>query len=384
MDSKLRAGVIGIGIMGAAHARQLAGNPHTTLVAVADHLAERAERLATELGAEAYQDYQAMLGEERLDVVVVATPDPFHRQPIEAAAQAAVPTIITEKPMATTVEDSEAIMEAVRSSGSRIITNYSNRTSPLDIAAHYVIQNGLLGQVTYGDVRVEDNISVPSSMWGTRSREWAAGSSSAHFLLSHVSDLMRWHFAPAEVTGVYAISQARILGYTPDVYDGYLYFDNGLKVRVKADWAKEMDELVTFDLTFTGSEGSLIYTKLAGFGGSAGLRANVSASLSLDDLARCQETLRQKGLRSRLIRRTSRPDVGDSFKPGLELYPTDQKQGWKNLLDYAIEAVVEDKDVPASWEGNGSLPWGDEGLKATRIVCAIMESARQAKEIAVR
>lgn len=389
MNDKLRTAVIGTGIMGSSHARQFATNAHTTLVAVADTLTERAEALAKELGAKAYSDFREMLSENKLDIVIVATPDPYHREPIEAACQAGVPNIFTEKPLATTVEDGEAIMEAVRKAGARILTNYSNRVNPLDIAAHYFLQNGLVGEVAYGDVRLDDNISVPTNLWGSRSREWAAHSSTAHFLLSHVSDILRWYLAPAEVEAVYAISQRRILGFTPDLYDCYLFFKDaaggaGAKVHAKAEWAKEMDELVEFYISLTGSKGSIVYNKLPGFGVTQGLRANVAEDLSLAELQQHQEALKAKGLRSRLLRRASRVDVGEGFKPGFELYLAEQKQPFPNLLDYAVEALVEGSDTPKSWAGNGSLPWGDEGLKATKIVAAIIESAEKGKEVEVR
>jgi len=383
MSASLRVGVIGIGIMGTSHARQLSGNQHCVVVALADQLSGRAEGLARELGAAAYGDYREMLARESLDVVVVATPDPFHRGPVEAAAAAGVRNILCEKPLATTVEDAEAMLVAVRRAGSRIVTNFINRTFPLDIATRYFIQSGLLGQPVCGDARVDDNMSVPTTMWGERSRQWASGSSSAHFLLSHVSDLLRWYFSPAEVEGVYAISQRCILGYTPDLYDGYFFFDNGLKVRVKAEWVKEIDELVTFDFAATGTEGCLIYNKLPGFGGLQGLRLNLNGARDVEALAAHQEALRQKGIRARVISRVSRPDVGEGTRYGFELYAADQKQAHKNMVAYAMDAFTEGREVPSSWEGNGSLPWDDEGLKATKIVCALMESAEKRREVAI-
>ena len=104
-----------------------------------------------------------------------------------------------------TVEDAEAICEAVERQRARLFVNYANRASSLDMATHYVLRQGLLGRVAYGEARLDDNISVPRRLWGGRSQEWAQGSSTAHFLLPHVVDLLRWHFSPAEVKEVYAV-----------------------------------------------------------------------------------------------------------------------------------------------------------------------------------
>ena len=75
--------------------------------------------------------------------------------------------------------------------------------------------------------------------------------------------------------------------------------------------------------------------------------------------------------------------AGEGFKPGFELFLAEQKQPFKNLLDYGIEALVEGTDMPKSWEGNGSLPWGEAGLKATRIVAAIVKAADTGREVEV-
>ncbi|MDZ7704238.1 MAG: hypothetical protein U5L04_07145 [Trueperaceae bacterium] len=50
--------------------------------------------------------------------------------------------------------------------------------------------------------------------------------------------------------------EQRVLGYTPDLYDAFLTFDDGAKFRVKAEWIKHIDGLVEFALDFSGSEGS--------------------------------------------------------------------------------------------------------------------------------
>ncbi|NLT41149.1 MAG: Gfo/Idh/MocA family oxidoreductase, partial [Anaerolineae bacterium] len=179
MSAKLKAGVIGLGILGSKHVQALVENPDVKLVAVADLRRNVADEVAKQAVAEAYYDYRAMLVEHRLDLVVVATPDPLHREPAMAALDAGVPNLIMEKPLATTLEDATAIREKAEAKKAHLFINFSNRAAQNDIATRYVVQQGLLGKVVYGDVRLDDNISVPTAMWGTRTEEWAAGSSTA-------------------------------------------------------------------------------------------------------------------------------------------------------------------------------------------------------------
>jgi predicted dehydrogenase len=322
-----------------------------------------------------------MFKEQRLDIAVIATPDPLHTEPVLAAIRAGVPTVIEEKPMATRVTEAEKILEAAEKAGARLFLCFFNRSSPLDRATYYVIQQGLLGEVVYGDVRLDDNIAVPTRMWGGRSREWAAGSSTAHFLLSHVVDFLRWVLAPAEATEVYAISQQEVLGYTPDLYDAFLTFDSGAKFRVKAEWIKHIDGLVEFTLAFSGSEGALTYIKEPGFGQVEGWRANVSDRVAPGELLAHQDRLLAQGINVRALLHRPSPLKGEGeassegVKRGLEAFAA-PKTWWRMARSF-VDAVLEDTLTPSSWTEYGPLPTGVDGLRQTQVVCGIVESAEK-------
>lgn len=385
MNAQLKAGVIGLGILGSQHVRFLADQPEVEVAAVADIRSERAQEVGGQVGAQPYADYHCMLKEQKLDIAVIATPDPLHKEPVLAAIEAGVPTIIQEKPMATAVDDAEEMLEAAERAGACIFINFSNRGSLLDRATYYVIRQGLLGEVVYGEVHLDDNISVPTRMWGGRSREWAAGSSTAHFLLSHVVDFLHWVLAPAQVTEVFAISQHKVLGYTPDLYDAFLTFDNGSKFRVKAEWIKHIDRLVEFALSFSGSEGTLTYIKRPGFGEVEGWRANVSDRVTPKELLAHQERLLEQGVNVRALLHRPVPTAGElqagggELKRGLEAFalPQDPRRVFRGFID----AVLEDTLTPSSWAGFGPLPSGVDGLRQTQIVCAIVDSAARGEVI---
>ncbi|NLG51859.1 MAG: Gfo/Idh/MocA family oxidoreductase [Chloroflexi bacterium] len=386
--SKLRVGVIGLGILGSQHTSYLHEHEATQVVAVADIRPDVAQRVAGQVGAQGYGDYQEMLRQHALDLVVVATPDPLHREPVMAALAAGVPNILEEKPFASTWEDALDMYEAVERRGARLFVHFANRATPLDIATRYVIQQGLLGRAVYGEARLDDNISVPTQMWGERTREWAGGSSTAHFLLSHVVDLLRWYFAPAEVKEVYAISQREVLWYTPDVYDAYLTFDSGLKVRVKAEWIRHMDELVEFYLSFSGSEGTLIYNKRGGFGTEPGWRANVSGRLSAEQLIQHQEALLARGanVAAKLHRPT--PTAGSLAAGGGQLARALEYRGLgygepMALVNHCLAAIEQGTLEPEGWKGNGPLPTHVDGLRQTQITMAIIRSAESGRVVAL-
>ena len=388
MAGKLKTAVIGLGIIGSQHAECLKQHPEVDLVAVADVRAEVAAKAAARLATKAYTDYYAMLREQALDLVIVATPDPYHRDPSVAALEAGVPNIIQEKPMATTLEDALAIYEAVEKHKARFFIDFSNRVMPLDTATRYIIQHGLLGEVVYADCRVDDNITVPTRMWGTRSQEWAASSSSAHFLLSHIVDLLRWYFAPAEVKEVYATMQRRILGYTPDLYDAYLTFDSGLKARVKAEWTKHIDELVEFYVCLSGAEGTLIYNKLASFGTQAGWRANLPSRVSAQELLAHQEALLAQGTNVAILLHRPDPSTGYLSAGGGELMPALEFRGAclgapTAMLRYFIAAIQQGTLTLSNASHLGPLPNHVDGLRQAQVVTAIVESAEMGKVVSI-
>jgi predicted dehydrogenase len=384
-EMTLRAGVIGLGILGGQHVEFLTNHEQVEVVAVSDIRRTQAEAVAASCGAEPHTDYGRMLAEEDLDLVVVATPDPLHKEPVIAAIRAGVPYVLQEKPMATSVADAEEMLEAAESAGARIFVNYANRGSAFDRATYHVLRRGLIGEVVYGDIHLDDNISVPTQMWGDRTQEWVSGSSTAEFLLSHVVDLLRWLLAPAEVGQVYAITQRKVLGYTPDLYDAYLVFDNGAQIRVKAEWIKHIDGLVEFGIAFSGSEGSLFYTKRPGFGQVEGWRANVSDEVTTEALLSLQQELLAEGINVRALLHHPDPTAGKlkagggGLKRGLEAFVL--PQDWWQIARACVDAIVEDTLTPSSWQGYGPVPTGLDGLRQTQVVSAIVSSAEKGESI---
>jgi predicted dehydrogenase len=383
----LRSGVIGLGILGSQHVEFLAAHPQVEVAAVADVRRDQAEAIAVTAGAEPYTDYTRMLAEHNLDLVVVATPDPLHKEPVIAAVRAGVPNVLQEKPMATSVSDAEEMVEAAEAARAHIFINYANRGSAFDRATYQVLRRGLIGDVVYGEIHLDDNISVPTQMWGDRTREWVSGSSTAQFLLSHVVDLLRWLLGPAEVSEVYAIAQRKVLGYTPDLYDAYLVFDNGAKLRVKAEWIKHIDGLVEFGISFSGSEGSLFYIKRPGFGQVEGWRANVSDGITTEALLSLQQELLAEGINVRALLHHPDPTAGKlkagggSLKRGLEAFTL--PQDWWRVARGFVDAILEGTLTPSSWKGYGPLPTGIDGLRQTQVVSAIVASAERREPVAL-
>lgn len=380
MADKLRSAVIGLGILGRQHCKLLSGHEATELVGVADLRQEAADSLAQETGATPYTDCNAMLKEQKPDYVVVATPDWAHRDPSVAAIEAGALAVLQEKPLATTVEDAEAIANTADKHGTKFFINFANRGVSTCLATHYVIQRGLLGKVVHGEVRLDDNICVPTDMWGGDSSNWANGSSPAHFLLSHVTDLLRWYFAPADVRQVYAVSHRGILPGGFDVLDAFLSFDGDLKVRVKSEWIKHMEGLVEFYLCFSGAEGTLYHNRRPGFGAHEGWRANVTDTTDFESLLAHQEALRGLGANVSAVWARPHPKVAHlEAGAGLRVPALESREAVQTDMTEIpraiIASILEDDPEPECWKGNGPLPNHLDGLKQTKVCVAIEDSS---------
>lgn len=109
----VRVGIIGVGVMGADHARKINGSISGAEVsAVADFDAGRASSIAAELrDASVSADGFALIADERVDAVIVASHDSTHAELVHAALAANKP-VLCEKPLAPTAAECRDIIAA--------------------------------------------------------------------------------------------------------------------------------------------------------------------------------------------------------------------------------------------------------------------------------
>ena len=381
----IKTGVIGLGLVGSGHAKRVQEHESADVVAVADVRGQVAEEAGALVGARPYSNHREMLESEKLDLAVVATPDAMHSQPVIDALEAGVPNVIVEKPFATTEADAEAIYEAVERKGARLFVHFMMRAHPLEMATRYVFQSGLLGEAVYTELRMDDNISVPTRMWGDRTREWASSTSTAFFLLSHAIDSLRFYSGSDEVKEVYAVSQRRVLGYTPDLYDAFLTFQSGAKARLKSEWTKHIDTLIEVYTCLSGSEGTLVYTRATGFAAPPWWRANVSKNVDAASLDQHRRRLSELGADVASINYRPEGSNGGSLggeldeRAALETYSSPAPS--VQLREHFLNGILENTDEPSSWAGNGPLPTHVDGLQQARVSLAIEQSAREGRPV---
>jgi predicted dehydrogenase len=128
----LRVGVIGVGHLGRHHARILSSLPGATLVAVVDTIGGRAAEIATVNRTRPLTDYEALLGQ--VDAVTIAAPTELHREIALPFLETGVPVLV-EKPMARSLADADAMIEASAKAGAILAVGHTERFNPAVAAA---------------------------------------------------------------------------------------------------------------------------------------------------------------------------------------------------------------------------------------------------------
>lgn len=148
--SIVRVAVIGIGNMGAAHARTLAAGevPGAELVAVCDVREEMGSWVTSNLPSTVtyWQDAEQMMSSGTVDAVIVATPHYDHPEQAIQAFRHGLHVMI-EKPAGVYTKQVREMNEAAEASGKVFSIMYNQRTNPLYIKLRDLIASGELGEV---------------------------------------------------------------------------------------------------------------------------------------------------------------------------------------------------------------------------------------------
>lgn len=331
--AKTGFGVIGAGILGDIHALVYSRLPEVDLVAVCDLDEDRARSVATKYNAQKYMtDYQALLNEPDIQAVSIATPDFAHTEIAIAAAQAGK-HILCEKPLATTASEAEAIIEAARAAGVKLMVDFHNRVNPPFVSAKQSIVAGEIGTPAYGYVRLSNTTFVPLEMLS-----WGAKSSALWFLGCHTVDLMRF-LLDDEINRVYAVTRSGILQNlgvdTQDFHIAVAEFTQGAVVTFENAWILPRSQPMVYDfkLELLGSEGA-IYANPSHHGA---LEKHTHNQLAYGDI-------------------TGRTPTGDRRIGGFML----------EAIARFVDAILYDAPL---------LAGGEDGLAATRVLQAMIESA---------
>ena len=317
-----------------AHVGSLSNMPGVELAAICDIAPEALERFTkawSERWPEArlYADYRDMLEREDLDILTVATSDHRHAQIVIDGAESGVRGIFCEKPIATTLEDADAMIAACERNGVKMSVNHSRRWFPLYHKVRHMIRNGAIGTPTV----------MSAVLGGPRAMMFRNG--------THFIDALCF-FAESEPRAVSAILEEGFddwdryrgdggkLPENEPGMTGTILFENGIRALFRVGEGDGAAELAGD----YGAEGGFSYRGRRPSGGADGAGGDQGRAESDDDLP------------------GPVPDTGDGGGvPGVGQY---HRAGWREhfIAERRKEGAADFAGVPGVASAGGTVGGG--------------------------
>ena len=239
----LRAGVVGLGMMGRNHVRVWdEAVEEVDLVAVADPDHAAVTRATAGRPARGFESVERMLAEEELDLVSVVAPTSLHL-PATLAALAAGASVLVEKPIAATREEALAMIDAAGSAGKMLTVGHIERFNPAIRELRRRLEADELGRI----------FQISATRLGpfpARIRDVGV----VVDLAPHDLDVMRF-LVGAEPVRIYAETERRIHTDHEDLFNGTVRFSNGVLGVLNINWLTPTKRRV---LTVTGERGMYV------------------------------------------------------------------------------------------------------------------------------
>ena len=142
----IKIGLIGCGkIAQFRHIPEYATNPNVQLMGFYDINQKRAEDVAKKFGGQAYKSLEELLAAD-IDAVSVCTPNYVHAEQTIAALKAGK-HVLCEKPMAGSIQDCDAMLQAAHDAGRFLMLGHNQRLAKAHVKARELIESGLIGDI---------------------------------------------------------------------------------------------------------------------------------------------------------------------------------------------------------------------------------------------
>lgn len=246
-------GIAGAGTIGAVHAGALDELQGARLVAVAEAREVTGRELAEAHGAEWHAELGEMLSRSDVDVVMICTPSGLHPDQAVAAARTGK-HVITEKPMATTLDGADRMIHACRAAGVTLTVIFQYRFNRDALRLKRAVEAGLFGRPVLGNAfvhwhRTQEYYEERGGWRGT----WALDGGGALMNQSiHAVDLLQWILGPVESICGYAETLAHDIE-AEDTASAALRFASGALGTIQGTTSAHRDSPLRIEIR--GTEG---------------------------------------------------------------------------------------------------------------------------------
>jgi UDP-N-acetyl-2-amino-2-deoxyglucuronate dehydrogenase len=335
-----RVMLIGCGRISERHFEALKDESRFQLVAVCDENPDRARAAGERVDVPAFTSYAAMLAETEADVAVICTPSGLHPRHGIMAAERGL-HVIVEKPMATRLEEADALVQACDAAGVHLFVVKQNRLNPAIRLLKGAIDKGRFGRLYLANTTVRWNRPqsyYDASPWrGTWEFDGGAFMNQA----SHYVDMIQWLVGPVESVSAKTATLARRIE-SEDTGVAILRFRNGALGTIEVTMLTYPHNLEG-SITIIGEKGTVKV------GGTAVNRIEAWEFAEYDDDDRETELLR-------------------GLPNPMSVYGSGHRPFYDNVL-----AVLQGDAAPGTD--------GREGRKSLELILGIYESARTGREV---
>lgn len=261
-NPKIKIAVIGVGVMGNLHAKDINGLENTELAAICDTDQTKADKYAQMYGVPAFYDHQEMLTHIDLDAVLIATPH-YDHPPIAIAAFEGGIHVLTEKPIAVHVQAAQEMIAAYEKTLEKhpnlvFAAMFQQRTYGFWKKIKSLIDEGELGRLVRATWIITDWFRTQSyyDNGGWRATWKGEGGGVLLNQCPHNIDLYQWFVGmPKRVAGFAAIGKYHKIEVEDEV-SGYLEYENGMIGHIITSTAESPG---TNRLEIVGEEGKIIF-----------------------------------------------------------------------------------------------------------------------------
>lgn len=322
----MKIAILGIAHMhGYSYVRALKRMNDIEITGLFDEDRSRMSTACKELGVKPYEHPEELVAGS--DGVIVTSENSTHRKFVEIAAKAGK-HVLCEKPIATSVEDAEAMIEICRRNSVKLQMAFPVRYSASVRKAREIITGGLLGEVVS---LVGTNHGRMPGGWFTDPVLGGGGAVMDHTV--HVVDIVRW-LLNCEFTEVYA-TYGTLIHDIPVEDCGLEMFklSTGQYMTLDCSWSRPKAHPYWGDVTLhiVGTRGTLFL---------------------------------------------------DVFNSKIEVYSNEKGNRWENYGDN-LDSLMIEEFLKVLKEGKEPFTEGNDGLQSLKVVMAAYRSFREGKVVEV-
>ena len=341
-DRRYSIAVVGCGRISERHLDAIASQPALRLVAVCDEVEERARTAGEKWRVPWFTSYATMLEEAPADIMAVCTPSGLHPRHGIMAAEHGL-HVICEKPMATRLEEADALVRACDEAGVQLFVVKQNRLNPAIQLLKRSVELGRFGRIYLANTTVRWNRPQSYYDMAPWRGTWEFDGGAFMNQASHYVDMIQWLVGPVESVVARTATLARRIE-SEDTGIALLHFRNGALGTIEVT-------MLTYPRNMEGSITIIGERGTVKVGGTALNRIANWEFAEYDDIDREAE----------LLKAAPNP---------LSVYGSGHKPYYANVIRALRHEAAADTD-------------GREGRKSLELILAIYESARSERQIAL-